>query len=171
MFTTRLQTVYSPQTPLGELRTAELLVVSSLRLWVLSHGGHARDQPDWREGFRCARIGSAAAMGFDTVCHIVAAAALRNLDIRPLYCAHLGMDEGRFLCLLALLQCDRACDAESILSDWCPPAAVRLAVMPAHAFATGLSACRLRLASPHPEPATPHSLTFTAPALEGPRIH
>lgn len=185
MFTTHLRIPYPPHTVLGELCTAELFVVSSLRLWVHAYCGCTCGYPDWRDGFDCAGVENAGAEGFDTLWHIVASSALRALDIRPMYCAHLGEDEGRFLRLLALLQNDGPAGAESILGDWCPPGAVRVALGPAQAVANALRVRRLLLpciptagtgatspATSIPPPISSTPLISSSPApLRQPRIH
>ena len=56
MFTSRPPHGYSPQ-QLSELGTAELFVLSSLRLWFLHHCDHEHTYPDWRLAFEKARIG------------------------------------------------------------------------------------------------------------------
>ena len=55
MFTTRTPHGHSPQL-LGELGTAELFVLSSLRLWFLSHCDRDHEYPDWRQAFQAVRI-------------------------------------------------------------------------------------------------------------------
>lgn len=169
MFMIPQRIAYPAHTVLGELKTAELFVVSSLRLWVMSHSGPVDAYPDWREGLHRARIGTAGAVGFDTLCRILATTALRSLDVRSLTCKRLGEDEAWMLSLLGQLQHDRVGDAERILSSWCPPSAARLAITPARAFATALCARRLRLPAYLLEHAT------TSPAfgveVDRPRIH
>lgn len=171
MVTTRPRIAYPPYTVLGELRTSELLVISCLRLWVHTYCGCTCGYPDWREGVEQAGIGSVGATGFDTLWRIVASAARRALDIRPIYCAHLGDDEGRFLSLLALLQHGQVLHAKSVLTDWCPASAARLAITPAHAFALALTSCRLWLPAIPPEEATPASRLWMASATDAPRLH
>ncbi|HVW71480.1 MAG TPA: hypothetical protein VHB68_21045 [Steroidobacteraceae bacterium] len=67
-----------PKSPLKELNTAELFVVSSLLLWMLPrHEGF--DSPDWRQGFLRARIDTEGALGFDTFCRILGTSTLQPL--------------------------------------------------------------------------------------------
>lgn len=171
MVTTRPRIAYPPDTALGELRTAELLVVSCLRLWVHAYRGCTCGYPDWSEGLERGGISAAGATGFDTLWRVVATTALRTLDIRPVYCMHLGEDEGRFLSLIGLLQHGRALDAEPILGDWCPASAVRLALAPARSFAIALAACRLWLPGDRIEEAPPVSHHMPVRSVDAPRIH
>ncbi len=131
--------VYAANEPLADLRTAELFVVSSLRLWVLPHRDPTGIHPDWRGGFVAAGIDDVGVPAFDGLFQIVAAAARRSLDVRCLRCARLGEDEGFLLQLLSLLQRERAVAANAILGDWLPPAAARMALLPARGFAMALA--------------------------------
>ena len=140
MFMTPARAV-PPTQSLGDLFTAELFVVSSLRLWMLSHRNARVGYPDWHQGFLSAGICSVGAVAFDTVCRIVSTTVLRRLDIRSLCCARLGEDEAAFLRIIGMLQRDRVRDAEWVFSGWCPASAARLAVTPARAFASVLG-CR-----------------------------
>jgi len=156
MLTIHLRTLYTSTELLSELRTGEIFLVCSLRLWVLSHCSDPGAYPDWREGFQRAGIGCAGAIRFDNLCRIIATTAQRTLHVRSIYCARLGEDEALFLSLLGLLQHDRDLDAEAILRGWCPPAAVRVAMTPARGFAYDLRSRMLWVSAPHIE---------TAPAL------
>jgi hypothetical protein len=137
MFTTRAPHGYSPQL-LGELGTAELFVLSSLRLWFLSHCDRDHDYPDWRQAFQAASIGPFGTWGFDRLCRIVGTTTLRSLDVHWLQCARIGEYEACLLRTLGHLQLNQLDAAETALLEWCPPAAARLAVEGAHAFATAL---------------------------------
>jgi hypothetical protein len=63
MFTSCPPHGYSPQ-QLSELGTAELFVLSSLRLWFLSHCDREHAYPDWRQAFETASIGKMGTWGF-----------------------------------------------------------------------------------------------------------
>jgi hypothetical protein len=153
------------------LRTSELLVVSCLRLWVHAYCGCTCGYPDWHEGLERAGIDIAGRTGFDTVWRIVATTALRTLDVRPIYCMHLGEDEGRFLSLIGSLQHDQALDAESVLAQWCPPTSVRRALTAAQAFALALAACRLHLPAGHLQETAPAAPGLTSLSMHAQRIH
>jgi hypothetical protein len=171
MFDIRSQTLVVHRRRLRELRTAELLVVCSLRLWAASAGARIDRSPDWREGFLRAGMSVAEALCFHTLCRMITVTTLRSLHIRELHYALVGEDEGWLIGLLALLQRDRAQDAESVLSGVCPPSAVRLVMHPGRAFAGALSAHRLWLPSPALRPLTHSSCAFLAAPLDPPRIH
>lgn len=145
MFRSRKASGYSPQV-LSELGTAELFVVSSLRLWFLAHCDPQYRYPDWRQAFARVEIGALGVWGFDRLCRIMGTTARRDLDVHWLHCGRLGDYESCVLRTVALLQRNQMEDAEAALLEWCPPAAVRLAVESAHAFATALAAHRLWIA-------------------------
>lgn len=96
MFMTHLRIGSLPKMLVRELHTAEVFVLSSLRLWALAHSRLRLNHPDWREGLRRAGIGPAGAAGFDTVCRIVATTSLQCLDIQTLHCAYLGDAEASY---------------------------------------------------------------------------
>jgi hypothetical protein len=128
---------YSPQ-QLSELGTAELFVLSSLRLWFLAHCDHDHQYPDWRQAFETAGIGQRGTWGFDRLCRIVGTTTLRALDIHWLRCGRLGEFEACLLTTLGHLQHNRLADAENALLQWCPATAVRLALEAAHVLAGAL---------------------------------
>jgi hypothetical protein len=171
MFDSRPQTFLLPPRRLRELRTAELLVVCSLRLWARSDAAVTQRQRDWREGLFRAGLSVADALCFHSLCRMITATALRSMDIRHSHCAHLGEDEGWLVGLLGLLQRDQARDAESVLSAVCPPGAVRLTMHPARAFARALNEHRLRLPLPVLRPLSHCSCIFIVTPLDPPRIH
>lgn len=138
---------YSQDVALAELRTAELFVVASARLWVAPLSEPHRAHPDWRQGFRAAAIDGMGFHGFDTLFTIVANAAQRSLDIRSPRRPTLGADEVRLLLLIGLLQTERRDDAAAILDEWLPPAAARAALPAAAAFAQSLALSRLWIPS------------------------
>ena len=137
MFTTRTPHGYSPQL-LCELGTAELFVLSSLRLWFLSHCDRDHEYPDWRQAFQAANISARGTWGFDRLCCIVGTTTLRSLDVHWLQCARVGEYEACLLRALGHLQLDQLEAAETALLEWCPPAAARLALEAAHALAAAL---------------------------------
>jgi hypothetical protein len=151
---TRPTPVYAVNEPLADLRTAELFVISSLRLWVLPHRDPTGVHPDWRGGFVAAGIDDFGAPAFDGLFQIVAATARRSLDVRCLRCARLGEDEGFLLQLLSLLQRERTEAASAILRDWLPSAAARLALLPAQGFARALMEGGLSIPVRHAEAAS-----------------
>ena len=107
MFLLRPLPVYATDTPLAGLRTAELFVICSLRLWVSGWQDRSETPPDWRKGFKVAGMADGGDAAFDELLRVVATTAVRSLDVRCRQCAHLGQDEGWLLQLLSLLQRDR----------------------------------------------------------------
>jgi hypothetical protein len=144
---------YVPRTPIASLRTAELLVVTTLRLWVAPHRAPQVRHPDWRGGLDAARIAAPAATSFDALLRILAACASRRLDVRCPRCRELGEDEARLLRLLRSLQSDRREPAAAILDLWLPPAAARMALGPAAGFAHALAEAGLFIPPRPPVPA------------------
>ena len=92
MFTSRPPHGYSPQ-QLSELGTAELFVLSSLRLWFLSHCDRDNSYPDWRQAFETASIGRMGTWGFDRLCRIVGTTTIHSLDVHWLHCIRIGAYE------------------------------------------------------------------------------
>jgi hypothetical protein len=163
----RPRPVYASNTALAALCTAELFVVSSLRLWVLPYTDPAGQHPDWRHGFARAGIAETGADGFDALFRIVASMARRSLDVRCPRCARLGGDEAWLLQLASLLQQRHSLDAAAILGDWLPLATVPMAMAPAERFAVGLTERGLHLPYRHAEAATAHLLAPSAHAARG----
>ena len=149
----RPRPVYAVDAPLAELATAELFVVSALRLWALPHRDPGGSHPDWRGGFFAAGIDDEGMTAFDVLLRIAATAAKRPLDVRCLRCPRLGEDEAWLLQLVSLLQRRRRGEAAAILGEWLPPAAQRMALMPAEGFADALGAVGLGIVLRHPEAA------------------
>ena len=145
--------VYAANEPLQRLGTAELFVVSSLRLWVLPHRDPTGIHPDWRRGFVAAGIEETGAPDFDRLFTTIATAARRSLDVRCLRCARLGADEGLLLQLLSLLQRDRVAAASPIIADWLLLAAARMALPPARGYAAALQEGGLTIPLRHREAA------------------
>jgi hypothetical protein len=145
--------VYAAKTPLTDLQTAELFAVMSLRLWVAALRDPTAVTLGWRSGFDAAGIDDAGGDAFDALFRIVAASALRTLDVRCTRCAELGEDEGRLLQLLSLLQRRRSVEAAAILADWLPSAAKRLALVSAQGFAASLLEGGLMIPLRHAEAA------------------
>ena len=163
MFTSRPPHGYSPQ-QLSELGTAELFVLSTLRLWFLSHCDRDHPYPDWRQAFETASIGKMGTWGFDRLCRIVGTTTLRSLDVHRLNCARVGAYESSLLMTIGYLQNNQLAAAEIALLDWCPPAAVRLALEAGQAFATALELHGLLVPIREYEPLRPRLETIPAPS-------
>lgn len=154
MAISRLPSVYRRALPLSELATAELFVVCVLRLWVAPIRDPKGMHPDWRDGFFAARIEEMAVPAFDALFKILKAATRRPLDIRPTNGRYLGADEAWILQAIGSLQSGREAEAAMILAAWLPPAAVRMALLPARGLATALARAELKLPLQSREAAT-----------------
>lgn len=135
--------MYTSDISLKKLNTAELFVVSSLRLWMLPHYDRTRDYPDWRVGFLRANIDTDGEIGFHTFCEMLAGGALEPLRVQALHCPCLGDHEAWPLRIVSLVQQDLVTAAQNILAQRCAPSAARLAIAPAKDFARALRARRL----------------------------
>lgn len=136
--------VYAAESPLDDLRTAELLVVAVLRLWAAPLREPDRTHPHWHNGFLAADVGEDGLMAFDRLMRVAIATARQPLDLRCARCPRLGEDEARLLCIVGLLQQGRHADAGSMLDQWLPPSAVRLALPAAVGLAVALGEAGLR---------------------------
>jgi hypothetical protein len=154
--------VYADDTILFDLGTAELFVVTVLRLWA-----DPAPLADWRSAFRAARMAPGAAPAFGSLMWVVAGAARRALDVRERQCRELGRDEGMLLRLISLLQRDRVVEAASVLAEWLPPAGVRLAAREAEILADALAGAGLIVPLRHVEAAALPRLAVCAHATPG----
>lgn len=143
--------VYAPHAPLAELRTAALLVVATLRLWLRSKAGCAQSR--WRDGLWAAGLGANGLRAFEGLAGMIVAAASGERDVRPLRCSRLGGTEARLLELLRLAQEGQEEQALALLASWLAPSAARLAAPLAQDLADALGAQGLSLAGAAPCPA------------------
>jgi len=97
----------------------------------------------------------------------VVAVAHRPLDVRCARCPHLGEDEAWMLQLVSALQHGRCAEAELVLNLWMPPAAARMAMLPAAGFAQALSRARLVVGLRHREAARISRLSTAAHVQRG----
>jgi hypothetical protein len=161
-----LASVYAEDTTLFDLCTAELFVVTVLRLWM--SGGDDPDHPAyWRRAFGVAGIAPGGAPAFGSLMRAVAGAALQPLDVRQRTCRGLGRDEGLLLRLISLLQSDCVDEASKLLAAWLPPAAARLVSRPAECLATALAGAGLMVPLRHAEAARVHRSAACAHATPG----
>lgn len=144
MTVARPQPIYDDATRLSELGTAEMFMVAALRLWVVNQRAPNARFPDWRHGFKAARVDDAAA-AFDVLMHVVGTAARRDLHVRHLSCALLGSDEAWLLTALGLIQSERFAEAEASLGDSLPATALRVAAPQLLQLATAMANAGLRI--------------------------
>ncbi|HWB50718.1 MAG TPA: hypothetical protein VG651_16540 [Stellaceae bacterium] len=158
--------VYADDTTLCDLCTAELFVVTVLRLW--RSGANDPDRPEyWARAFRAAGIATGGAPAFGSLMRVVAGAARHPLDVRPRACRRLGRDEDLLLRLISMLQGDRRGEASRLLDVWLPPAAAGLATRPAEALAMALAGVGLVVPLRHAEAAALSRLAACAHATPG----
>lgn len=134
---------YPPETSLRGLRTAELFLVLSVRLWVQAAVAPERAAGDWREGCRHAGIDEDGMEAFDNLFGIIAAAVDRGLEVHPFDCPRLGIDEAWLLAAVAEMQHRREAGFGCVLTNWLPPAARRSAYGPLLGVAAALARVRL----------------------------
>jgi hypothetical protein len=130
--------VYPADMPLAELRTAELLLATTLRLFARTRRRPDESGPDWRSGLLAAGLPLWTAGAFDGLLGMVAAACKRPLEVRCPRCGTLSRDEARLLQIVSLFQHHRPELAQAALGDWLPPGAQRLAAGPAQALARAM---------------------------------
>jgi hypothetical protein len=148
--------VYRNDALVAELRVAEAFILTLLRLWAAPYRTPRERHPDWRQGFAAAGIGEDGSGAFDALFRIVVSAARRPLDVRCRHCTRLGTDEAWLLQLVMVVQRARRLEAAAILAEWLPPAAVRMAMMPALGFARALAGAGLVVPLRHSEAAEIH---------------
>ncbi|WP_298376100.1 hypothetical protein [Azospirillum sp.] len=137
-----------PRKRLAELKTAENLVVMTLRLWAEPLRDPEKAHPHWQDGLTAAGLSNDAAVAFDTVMRVTIAAALRPLDVHRPTCPALGSDEARLLGMIRLIQQDRHGDAGVLLADWLAMSGVRMALAPLCILAHALERAGLSLPTP-----------------------
>lgn len=130
---------YPANTPISNLRTAEMYVVCAARLWVAHHKGAAGAAWDLERGFAMAGVAEDGLAGLCRFFDAITAAARRSLDIRCVKCPRLGADESALLQMVAHLHHGAERGAAMLLEDWLPQSAVRIALAPLADFAAALS--------------------------------
>lgn len=136
---------YVENLPIERLRTAEHFLLYAARLWVARFIDPTGVWPDLRQGFAAADMENDGWPAFDALFAALAAGARRTLDIRCLKCRGLTGDEGRLLQAVSLAQNGRLDDAAAIMSDWLPPAAARIGMVPLTRLAQAMTAAGLTI--------------------------
>ena len=135
--------VMSEELPLDILRTPELLLLATLRLFARSAW---QDTPmDWSEGLRAAGLPPDTIDSLTRLFEIIAVAPRRRLAIACMHQTVLTPDEYRFLRMIAALQANAADEARAILQIWVAPAVARSALPCARLLAKGLALRGYRL--------------------------
>lgn len=128
---------YPDDMPLSELRTPEILLVATLRIF--AEGVWSQHPRDWSEGLVAADVSADGIEGLARLFDVIAVAPRRKLAVACMHCRILCPDEALFLQLIASLQRKNIDDAKMILQNWVAPAAVRAAIPYAQSLADGLA--------------------------------
>lgn len=128
---------YCDHMPLARLRTAELLLVTTVRLF--AHSARYGLSQHWWKGLMAADIPDDGILGLADLFGIIALSPRRKLAVAGMSYRLLCPDEGRFLQLVALLQRKDTGGAEDVLLNWVLPMAVRLSISHAQMLADGLA--------------------------------
>lgn len=128
---------YPDDMPLSDLRTPEVLLLATLRIF--AEGAWAEHPRDWSEGLVAADVAAEGIDGLALLFDVIAVAPRRRLAVACIHCRTLCPDEGLFLQLIATLQRKDIPGAKEILLNWIAPAAARAAIPYAQALADGLA--------------------------------
>jgi hypothetical protein len=129
---------------LGALQTAELFVLSAVRLWCDTEQRPCR-RALVRNGFHAVNLGCAQYMVFDQLMSTVTAGAQRPFTAALTCCAPLMHDEAWLLECLALIQHHRSSETTELLSVLLPAAAARVAAEALDSLAAALAGVGLHL--------------------------
>jgi len=107
----------------GELPTlaldaAALVIVGALRAWVAPVLHPGRDHPAWQDVFSLARLPASAAAAFDRALRLIAARAIRSIDVRCPSCPAVSADERLLVAVVSALQRDLTVLGHRVLCDW-----------------------------------------------------
>lgn len=128
---------YPDDMPLSELRTPEVLLLATLRIF--AEGAWSQHPRDWSEGLVAANVPAQGIEGLARLFDVIAVAPRRRLAVACIHCRTLCPDEGLFLQLIAMLQRKDVHGAKEILLNWVAPAAARAAIPYAQVLADGLA--------------------------------
>ena len=128
---------YPDDMPLSELRTPEVLLLATLRIF--AEGAWSQHPRDWSEGLVAANVPAQGIEGLARLFDVIAVAPRRRLAVACIHCRTLCPDEGLFLQLIATLQRKDIPSAKEILLNWIAPAAARAAIPYAQSLADGLA--------------------------------
>ncbi len=120
---------YPVDTTVHELGASERLMLMTLRLWAMPHHSPHKQCPDWRTGLYQCGAGDQACVAMDALMNILLSYSERLMDVRCTCNTRLGIDEGCFLQMLAMLQDNRHQAAQAILADWVPLPVQGMAVL------------------------------------------
>ena len=142
-------------------RFAAQFVIWATRVWVEAVKRRESPSPMLDQAFAAA--GAAPALPhLHHLLRILATAAERSIDVRCPNCAHVSPDEAAMVQLIGAFQRGAPGEAAMLLSDWLPPAAVRLAIEQARAMALAFADAELDMAMAEELPVTGRSNGTTA---------
>lgn len=153
---------YVAEMPLAGLKTAELFLLTTLRLWLAAQCRAAI--PDWRRGLAAAGLAEDGAPDLDMALRILIA-GVRTLDSRETAHPRLSADEARLLRLFSALQHGDTGEAVEILQAWLPSNPLRWLLRYARSFVGVMATQRLILPDRMPEDRPHFALRASASAL------
>ena len=133
---------YVAEMPLAGFKTAELFLLTTLRLWLATQRRAA--VPDWRRGLAAAGLAEDGAPDFDMTLRILVA-GVRTLDSRETAHPRLSADEARLLRLFGALQHGDTGEAVAILQAWLPSKPLRWLLRYGRSFVDVVATQRLTL--------------------------
>jgi hypothetical protein len=155
---------YVAEMPLAGFKTAELFLLTTLRLWLAAQRRAAA--PDWRRGLAAAGLAEDGAPDFDMTLRILVA-GVRTLDSRAANHPRLSADEARLLRLFTALQHGDMGEAVAILQAWLPSKPLRWLIRYAGSFVGVMASKKLILPDRMPEDRPQFTLrTSASPFLD-----
>jgi hypothetical protein len=155
---------YVAEMPLAGFKTAELLLLTTLRLWLAAQ--RRASVPDWRRGLAAAGLIEDGAPDLDMTLRILTAGA-RTLDSRETAHPRLSADEARLLRLFAALQHGDIGEAVAILQAWLPSKPLRWLIRYARSFVGVMASKKLILPDRIPDDRPQFALRASASAFLG----
>jgi hypothetical protein len=152
---------YVAEMPLAGFKTAELFLLTTLRLWLATQRRAA--VPDWRRGLAAAGLAEDGAPDFDMTLRILTA-GVRALDSRETAHPRLSADEARLLRLFGALQHGDTGEAVAILQAWLPSKPLRWLLRYARSFVSVMATQKLILPDRMPEDRPHFALRTSASA-------
>jgi len=153
---------YVAEMPLAGFKTAELFLLTTLRLWLAAQ--RRASVPDWRRGLAAAGLAEDGAPDLDMTLRILIAGA-RTLDSRAAAHPRLSADEARLLRLFGALQHGDTGEAVEILQAWLPSKPLRWLLRYARSFVGVMATQKLILPDRMPDGRPHFALRASAGAL------
>ena len=132
----------------ADLPFGEQFLLWAFRNWVKTYMNRGHLSGTLQRGFCLAGLADGYS-SIDELLTIVATSATNGIDVRCPRCSEISIDEQLFAGLIAALQRNDQSLATGLLGSWLPPAAVRLALVPATRLADQMAQrgmlCRSRM--------------------------